>query len=98
MFCEAKLKIFSFFYRGSEHHSNFKNQVVDLFIDGCGRRGSQLHSCQSVPVHHPDQYTGMCNSTGLPVINFVHHVVDHFLVMIAKRIVYVLGHLVGFNL
>lgn len=44
--------------RWSEHRSDFKNQLVEVSGDGSGRRGGKLHSCEGVPVHHPDKHTG----------------------------------------
>lgn len=46
------------FHRRQEHRADFKNQVVEIFGDGFGRRGGKLCRCEGVPVHHPDEYTG----------------------------------------
>lgn len=32
--------------------------MVEIFSDGCGRRGGKLRSCTSVPVYNSDQYPG----------------------------------------
>lgn len=32
--------------------------MVEIFDDGSGRCGGKLHSCESLPVYHPDKYTG----------------------------------------
>lgn len=47
------------FYRWQEHPTNFKNQLVEVFGDGCGRRGGELRGSEGLPVHHSDKYTGM---------------------------------------
>ena len=46
--------------RGWQYFTDCEEAMVEVPPAGAGGRGSQLRCGESIPIHHPHQYTGGC--------------------------------------